>query len=161
MLDKPNARVRKITSKKVEDEFKKECSELKEFVQKIYIVIVDGKVHRFEKWKEAKELIDRNPGAKYKSFVSENDAQEFANLNIRADTLSEDSLVCRIMKTGEIILEKNENIIEKTFIKNSKNGIEMELQGALAGIRKAISLGEEQVIIEYSNLGTEMWANGT
>ena len=48
MLDKPNARVRKITSQKVEDEFRQMCESGKVFVQKIYVVIVDDKVTRFQ-----------------------------------------------------------------------------------------------------------------
>ena len=155
MLDKPNARVRKITSQKVEEEFRKMCDSGTVFKQKIYVVIVDDKVTRFQNWKEAKEFIDRNPDCKYKSFENEDDAQDFANRNVHFK-VDENTLVCRIGLNGEITLSRNNQVIDKTYIKNSKNQVVQELNGALAGIRRAIEMEEERILIEYRNLGTEM-----
>ena len=160
MLDKPNARCKKITSKKAEEDFRKNCLSMPEMKQKIYIVIVDGQVKRFESWNNgAKEFIARNPGAKYKSFYEESEAQEFANLNIH-NKISEDSLFCELATKGAVILSKNgsQEVIGNI---NVQNPIEAELNAAILGIKKAIELKEEQIVIKYKNLGTEMWANGT
>lgn len=161
MLDKPNAKCRKITSKKVEEEFKEFCKNAKEYKPKIYVVISDNEIKRFEKWKEAKEYIDRNPGAKYKSFEKEEDAQEFANLNVHANMVSDDVLTFLINQTGNAKLVKNNEVLWQKDFSEIKNQIERELQAILAAIDKSIELSEEQILIKCNNLGAEMWANGT
>ena len=70
--------------------------------------------------------------------------------------MSDEVIVCRTNQNGEILLLKNGTVVDKTSIKNSKNNVEQELNGTLAGIRRAISLEEEQILVEYRNLGTEM-----
>lgn len=159
MLDKPKARCKKIQNKKDETAFRELCLSSPEYVQKIYIVITDNKVFRFDKWKEAKEFIDKNPNSKYKSFTKEEDAQEFANLNVH-NKVSNDALICKVENNKLFLVRNNETIYTKqlTIIGNS---IEKELDGVIQGIEKAISLKEEQILVMYKNLGTEMWANGT
>lgn len=159
MLDKPKARCKKVQNKKEETNFKELCLSAPEYIQKIYIVISNNKVHRFDKWKEAKEFIDKNPDSKYKSFTKEEDAQEFANLNVH-NRVSSDSLICKI-ENNSIYLLRNDEILYTSHITISGSSIEKELDGIITGIKKAIEMKEEQILIIYKNLGSEMWANGT
>ena len=161
MLDKPNAKCKKITSKKAEEDFKTMCKNEPENRQKIYVVIVNDQVKRFETWNDgAKEYIARNPGAKYKSFYEEADAQEFANLNIH-NKISEETANCRLTSKGKVVFSDRGIKEEVIATIDISNPIEAELKAAIIGVKKAIELKEEQIVIKYKNLGTEMWANGT
>lgn len=159
MIDKTNVRYKKVLSKKEEDAFRDYCLNAPEFIQKIYIVICDNKVYRFDKWKEAKILIDKEPNSKYKSFEKEEDAQDFINLNIH-NNLSFNSLICKVEENNAYLIKENKEIWKQKII-DTNNQIFTELNGVLLGIKKAIDMKEEHIVILYNNIGTEMWANGT
>lgn len=156
-LDKPKARYKKINSKKAEQEFRQMCNGSPIYIPKIYVVIYNNKVIRFEKWTEAKTFISRHREAKYKSFTSEEEAQIFINSNVHG-LEAINALAC-VVEDGDVYLVE-ENKKEK-IATVSGSFIEKEVKGVILGIKKAIERKEEYIIIKYRNNGIEMWANKT
>lgn len=159
MLDKEGSICKKITSKKCEDKFREACLNYKETKNKIYVVIFNNEVKRFKEWKEAEKFIKGKQGCKYRGFSSEEEAQNYININVKGKTSSQ-ALKCQTDIKGNVFLIKDG---KKTQIGKVDTvlPIERELTGTLLGIKEAINRKEEQIVIEYKNQGVEMWANGT
>lgn len=172
IMDKPNIRYRKITSKKAETEFRKSCEESPEYQQKIYVIIVGDTIQRFDNWQECKKIRDKHPDARYKSFTSEEDAQNFININAHG-RISKYMTRCEITEAcaskhcekNDIIFEiyKDNNLIhsEQADALAFTPSNERECEAIIKAIKWAISYNEECIVIEYRNTGSEMWGNGT
>ena len=154
--NKKNIRTKKITSKKAEEEFKRDCIENPDNTFKIYIVITkDGEVKSLDRWNEAQEYIKK--GCKsYKSFRNRDEAQKWINNNSHSVFMDSD-LVCEVKESCIVLLEDN-SIVENLPLKDKS--FESELTGILKMIEKSILLNKQHVLIKCRCLGAKNWANG-
>lgn len=154
--NKKNIRTRKITSKKTEEEFKRDCIENPDNASKIYVVIMkDGEVKSLDKWNEAQEYIKK--GCKsYKSFRNRDEAQKWINNNSHSVFLDSD-LICEV-KENEVVLHEDSDIIEMLPLKDKS--YETELTGILKMIEKSVSLNKQHILVKCRCLGAKNWANG-
>lgn len=169
LLDKPKTiKWKKITSKKMEKEFRESCLVEPERHPKIYVAILDGKIKRFNDWKECKAFIDKDKNTKYKSFTNENDAQAYININTRG-RIGSNYIKCTVKnldnKTDkEACVLSKEGTHIKSFFANELKAPTLnsrECETVIKAIEWAIDYNEECILIEYKNQGTEMWANGS
>lgn len=175
LIDKPNTPFRKITSDKKEAEFRSMYSGKDNPLNKIYVVIADDQVYRFDKWKDCKQFLSERPSiTKYRSFTNEEEAQDFVNKNLHKFlTDIDDTLYCFInpslvsASSGEdddaYKLVRN-NVTEKVvpigkLVKSDFTT--RELSCVIMAVKRAIEDKEERIVIAYQNPGVEMWANGS
>ena len=168
----PGSHGKRVNNKKEEESYRKYCQENPNFNKKVYVAIFDNEVKRFDEWQECKDFIGQNKDVKYKSFFNEEDAQAFINANVYG-RYSNDYPICRISEACSMKLcNAEEDLFEivknETVLYRYKNeaiakqfSIERELSSVLKAIEWCINYNEECVIIEYRNIGTEMWANKT
>lgn len=154
--NKKNLRYKKITSKKAEEEFKRDCIENPDRTSKIYVVITkDGRAESLDKWSEVQEYIKK--GCKsYKSFKKREDAQAWINNNAHSVFL-DSNIVCEV-KNGEIDLLRENSLVKKIPLQDKS--FEAELKGILEAIKECIEMKEEQVLVKCKCLGAKNWANG-
>lgn len=169
----PGCRFKKIQDKSDIAKFKETWDGKENFKSKTYIVINNNKVYRFNKWNECKSFVDQNPESRYKSFDNEKDAQSFINNNIHTvNNDLEDVLYCYLgtcfnknngklgysfiaVKNNKIILEDKGSLANETNIGQLRG----EIEACINSINYAISIKEERIIIAYTNLAIEMFAN--
>ena len=174
LADKANVPFRKITSDKKEEEFRREYSGKDMPLNKIYVAIKDGKVYRFEKWKDCYEFVGDDHSIKFKSFVNEEEAQQFINKNIhRYLKDADDVLYCFIHPNVTSTSIKFDDTAYKLVRNNvteqevpfgplyKEDFISRELKSVLHAVKEAIANNEERIVIAYQNPGVEMWANGS
>lgn len=169
-------RFKKVENKKQEKEIREKWEGLENFVNKIYVAVSGNVIKRFDTWKECEEFLKEYPDAKYKSFIDDDEAQDFINSNARSVVPIDlqDVLYCYLGYFGEnnnyyaagsFLAKKNGKVIEKNSTKIETRGfapqILGELSACLLAIEYATRIKEERVIIVYSNEGVEMWANGS
>ena len=163
---KENVYFRKITSKKDEEAFYKSGH------PKIYVTINQNEVRRFDNWNECKAYCKQNEGTHMKSFLNEEEAQHFINVNTHGQ-INSNGLVCVV---GSACSRKNCLPSERAFA-IIKNGVVLyspkldnnskypttkrELIAVTDAIKWCIKQNEQYVIVEYNAEGVEMWANGT
>lgn len=144
-------------------------------MQKIYVVIYDNQVFHFERWSECSDFIKGKKNVRFRSFTDENEIKSFVDSNIKKEVAYDIEDVLYAYASGgfadsfkekgtySVVLIKNGKILFKTSrtirLKNGKDY--PELYAVKKAIDLAIGLKEPRVIIVYSFLGVEMWANGS
>lgn len=150
-------RYKKITSKKAETEFRRDCIENPDINSKVYIVITkDNDIECLDKWSSVQDLINKGVCKYQKSFKNRDEAQKWINNSTRS-VYKESSLVCET-KGDKIFLIKDGENIKITNLAN-KN-FNTELTGIIETIKFAIKKKEEQILIKSFCEGAKNWANG-
>lgn len=143
---------------------------------KIYVVKKGRKTGKFNTWKECQQQVIGFKGAIYKSFTSEEEADEYWNSNIGEefdpsklpDTYAfTDGSFNNRTKTygyGGFLVHKRKKYILQGSGKEedmvSMRNASGEILGARAAVEKAISLNIKELTIVYDHFGVEMWATG-
>lgn len=154
---KPKMRSQKITNKKAEAEFRRDCLENPDITSKVYVVITkDGNVECLDKWSDVQAFMNKGDCQYKKSFKNRNEAQEWINNSSRS-VYKESSLISET-KNNSIILYKDNKPIKTIQLPNKS--FETELDGIIDIIKYAITADEEQILIKSFCEGAKNWANG-
>lgn len=148
---------------------------------KKYYAVRIGKVPGiYLTWDACKAMVDGYPGAKYKSFPTLEEAEQFIQPKDAAEgTESVDGTEC----TDYAFVDGSYNTVTKVYgyggflvadgqkyvLQGAGNEPEMaemrnvagEILGSMAAVEKAIELGRKEVKIFYDYAGIEMWADGS
>ena len=151
------------------------------YMAKNYYAVKVGKTPGiYLNWDDCKAMVDGFPGAKYKSFTSIEEAENFLE-GTSASTVAEERKIEDV--TDYAFVDGSFNPVtnvygyggflvangEKYILQGSGDEEEMatmrnvagEVMGSMAAIEKAIELGLKQVHIYYDYAGIEAWAIGS
>lgn len=144
--------------------------------KKYYAVRVGKTPGIYMTWDDCKAMVDGYPGAKYKSFGSLEEAENFLEGNISANWSTSTEVktyafvdgsynvaTCVYGYGGFLVVDG-----EKYILQGSGNEEEMasmrnvagEILGSMAAVEKALELGVKELVIYYDYMGIEMWATG-
>lgn len=144
--------------------------------KKYYAVRVGKTPGIYMTWDDCKAMVDGYPGAKYKSFGSLEEAENFIDGNKSTNTSSETEMKTYAFVDGSYNVATNVYgyggflVVdgEKYILQGSGSEEEMasmrnvagEILGSMAAVEKALELGVEELVIYYDYMGIEMWATG-
>lgn len=140
--------------------------------KKYYAVRVGKTPGIYMNWDDCKAMVDGYPGAKYKSFSSIEEAENFltgetvvaANEEAYAFVDGSFNPVENIYGYGGFLVANG----EKHVLSGAGSDEEMasmrnvagEILGSQAAVEKALELGLKNLVIYYDYAGIEMWATG-
>lgn len=157
---------------------------------KYYAVKVGKNPGVYRTWEDCKAMVDGYPGARYKSFPTLAEAEEFCGITDGAGRTTD--AFCRTTDGADTAAQEqiedyafvdgSYNIATKVYgyggfvvkdgvrhtIQGSGDDPEMaamrnvagEVSGSMAAVNKALELGMTELTIYYDYLGIEMWATG-
>ena len=131
----------------------------------------------YDSWDECKAQVDGYPKAEYKSFANRPSAERYmdgidVNKSFQVDDSKPYAFVDGSFNTetgvfgyggflrydgNEVIIQGHSSDAEKASMRN----VAGEIEGSLAAMRKAKSLGLTSLNIYYDYQGIESWANGS
>lgn len=143
-------------------------------MKKVYVAIYNNQIFHFDNWSECKLFITGKKNVRFRSFTDGNEMKLFIDNNVKkevaydiedvlyayikgdfTDSLKERGVYSlRLVKNGKILYK-----INKTVTFNKKDY--PELYAVKKAVNIALKLKESRIIIIYSFLGIEMWANGS
>lgn len=139
----------------------------------------------FETWPECQKEVIGCKGAKYKSFTSKDEAENFISLHINGGTsleikgteeINDDSIYIYVdgsfmvhkenYSYGFLVVKNNEILFEDNGVGYDKDAIALrnvsgEVEGAIKATEYAINNGYRDIILCYDYQGIESWALGT
>jgi ribonuclease HI len=141
--------------------------------KKFYAVRNGKKPGIYFSWEACKEQVHGFPGAVYKSFATETEAQNFledmqkepdvlpavyafvdGSFNTAGKVYGYGGFL--VYPEGREVLQGSGNEEEMASMRN----VAGEVMGSMAAIEKAIELGLPEITIYYDYMGIEMWATG-
>ena len=140
---------------------------------KFYAVKIGKTPGVYKTWDECKAMVDGYPGASYKSFKTQKEAEDFISGTSESNSVLVTENIYSFVD-GSFNPEKNIYGCggflfingDKHIIQASDNDEEMatmrnvagEILGATLAIKQAIHFGCKEITIYYDYLGIEMWA---
>lgn len=138
-----------------------------------------------ETWSECQKEVIGCKGAKYKSFTSKEEAENFILLHINGGTsleikgneeINDDSIYIYVdgsfmvhkenYSYGFLVVKNNEILFEDNGVGYDKDAIALrnvsgEVEGAMKATEYAINNGYKDIVLCYDYQGIESWALGT
>lgn len=143
------------------EEAEKESPKL--LLPKKYVVICNNEIYNFTSWKDCKQFVDEHEYCKFKACQSAQDSVDFINANIKKKLTEnmEDVLYaytyCSPYRGIGFTLVRNGSIVaSEKYAYRKEDG---ELLAVKRAIDCALSFSEKRVIVVYSFMGVQMWAN--
>jgi ribonuclease HI len=127
----------------------------------------------YRSWAECLKMVDKYPGASYKSFPTLAQAEEFLSYGRETVTKEPENYAfvdgsyngaTHVYGYGGFLMAAG----QKYVIQGSGNDADMakmhnvagEVLGSMAAMEKALELGISELTIYYDYMGIEMWATG-
>lgn len=143
---------------------------------KKYYAVKEGRTPGiYYTWDDCKKMVDGYSGAKYKSFSTIQEAEEYISGKVFADSPENEitsyafvdgsyNETTRVYGYGgflmhaskKYVLQGNGNDEEMASMRN----VAGEVLGSMAAMEKAIEIGIKELTIYYDYMGIEMWATG-
>lgn len=147
-------------------------------MKKTYVAIYNNQVHKFDTWADCKKYIQDKESVKYKSFTDPIAIKQFIDGNIKKNISTHLPDVLYAFVRGSYTTLKDTDAKYYNYgaamvindavchcisgsIEPSVEALPGELMATLKAIQYAIKRKEPRIIIVYSFLGTEMYANRT
>jgi ribonuclease HI len=147
---------------------------------KKYYAVREGKTPGiYLTWEDCKSMVDGYPGAKYKSFPTIEEAEQYVQGTeyVKTDTASKEivpqpyafvdgsyNIVSGVYGYGGFLVANDEKHVLQGAGDNPEwaemRNVAGEIQGSMAAIEKAMELGLTELDIYYDYAGIEMWATG-
>lgn len=140
-----------------------------------YYAVRKGKTPGIYKtWEDCKSMVDKFPGAEYKSFATLTEAEAYMGWDTEQEIHKAQenyafvdgsfNSVTGVYGYGGFLVADG----QKYYLQGAGDEAEMasmrnvagEVLGSMAAIQKALELGLKDLIIYYDYLGIEMWATG-
>ena len=142
--------------------------------KKYYAVRVGKTPGIYLTWDDCKSMVDGYPGAKYKSFGSLAEAENFLEggsgvsetLDGKAYAFVDGSynIATGVYGYGGFLVANEQKYIlqgagEDEEMASMRN-VAGEILGSMAAVEKALELGLKELVVYYDYMGIEMWATG-
>lgn len=147
--------------------------------KKYYAVRVGKTPGIYLTWEDCKSMVDGYPGAKYKSFPTIEEAEQYVQGTeyVKPDASSEDAvpqpyafvdgsynIASGVYGYGGFLVANDEKHVLQGAGDNPEwtemRNVAGEVQGSMAAVAKALELGLTELDIYYDYAGIEMWATG-
>ena len=142
--------------------------------KKFYAVAVGEKTGIFETWDECRKQVHGYPGARYKSFLTldeakaylaENDGEQASPGGLEAYVDGSYQAATRRFSYGMVVLKDGEEVARASESFDDKELAAMrnvagELKGAEAAMRYALENGEKSITIYHDYEGIGAWCKG-